>query len=210
MAVAKGTLFIIAAPSGAGKTTLVKALINNLSDLMVSVSHTTRTKRANEMHGVNYYFIDHKEFEERIAQGDFLEYATIFDNLYGTSKRWVEDTLVAGTDVILEIDWQGHQQIKRLFQEAVSIFVLPPSLEDLQERLTARNQDHPDVIAKRFADAKETLSHVREFDYVVLNDQFEQALRDLIVIIKSDRMKRDRQLVKYATLLAAMLPEDSE
>lgn len=210
MAVAKGTLFIIAAPSGAGKTTLVKALINNLSELMVSVSHTTRVKRSNEMHGVNYYFINREEFNERIAQNDFLEYATIFDNLYGTSKRWVEETLQLGTDVILEIDWQGHQQVKQLFKEAVSIFVLPPSLEDLHQRLTARNQDGLDVIAKRFADAKETLSHVREFDYVVLNDQFEQALRDLIVIIKSDRLKKERQLTKYASLLETMLPCDSE
>lgn len=207
MAIAKGTLFIIAAPSGAGKTTLVKALINNVPELMVSVSHTTRPKRSNEMHGVNYYFIQQDEFEALIAQNDFLEYATIFDHLYGTSKRWVEETLRAGTDVILEIDWQGHQQIKKIFPEAVSIFVLPPSLGDLQERLTARNQDGADVIAKRFADAKETLLHVTEFDYVVLNDQFEQALRDLIIIIKSDRLKRGRQLVRYESLLATMLPE---
>jgi guanylate kinase len=205
-ALAMGTLFIIAAPSGAGKTTLVKALINNLSDLMVSVSHTTRTKRTNEMHGVNYYFVNHEAFQQLIQQGDFLEYATIFDHLYGTSKRWVEETLKTGTDVILEIDWQGHQQIKRLFSSTVSIFVLPPSLEDLRERLTSRDLDHPDVIAKRLADAEETLSHVREFDYIVLNDHFEQALRDLIVIIKAERLRKDRQLVKHATLLATLLP----
>lgn len=205
----KGSLFVIAAPSGAGKTTLVKALINNISDIMVSVSHTTRPKRDNEVHGVNYYFIDHAAFNERIKQDDFLEYATIFDHLYGTSRRWVEETLQSGSDVILEIDWQGHQQVKRLFNEVVSIFVLPPSLDDLKQRLTGRNQDHPDVIAKRFADAKETLSHVAEFDYIVLNDQFEQALHDLIIIVKGNRLKKDKQLARYATLLSSMLPVDS-
>lgn len=204
-----GTLFVIAAPSGAGKTTLVKALINNLSDLMVSVSHTTRPKRANEVHGVNYYFVTHETFEQLIQQGDFLEHATIFDHLYGTSKHWVEETLKTGTDVILEIDWQGHQQIKDIFKDAVSIFVLPPSLEDLQERLTSRDLDHPDVIAKRLADADQTLSHVREFDYIVLNDQFEQALRDMLVIIKAERLRKAHQLVKHAKLLATLLPTTS-
>jgi len=209
MTIAKGTLFIIAAPSGAGKTTLVKALINNVSDIMVSVSHTTRPKRSNEVHGVNYYFVDHTAFQERIDQGDFLEYATIFEHLYGTSRRWVEETLLAGTDVILEIDWQGHNQVKRIFKDAVSIFVLPPSLQDLKQRLTGRNLDHPDVIAKRYADAKVTLSHVTEFDYVVLNDQFEQALHDLIIIVKSNRLQAVKQLEKYKELLVDMLPSGS-
>jgi guanylate kinase len=162
------------------------------------------------VHGVNYYFTDQQTFEAHIQQGDFLEYATIFDNLYGTSKRWVQETLIAGMDVILEIDWQGHQQVKRLFNEAVSIFVLPPSLDDLKERLTGRKTDDPEVIAKRFADAKETLSHVQEFDYVVLNDHFEQALHDLIIVVKNDRLRRDRQLVKHAALIAAMLPAASD
>lgn len=205
MSTPKGTLFVIAAPSGAGKTTLVKALINNLSNIMVSVSHTTRPKRQNEVHAVNYYFIDHDAFQNLIQQGDFLEYATIFDNLYGTSKRWVEETLLTGTDVILEIDWQGHQQVKKIFPEAVSIFVLPPSLEDLKERLTNRNLDPNDVIAKRFLDAKETLSHAQEFDFIVLNAQFEQALHDLIIIIKSCRLKKEKQLLRFDTLLATML-----
>ena len=172
---------------------------------MVSVSHTTRPKRQNEVHGVNYYFIDKNTFQKLIDQGDFLEHATIFDHLYGTSKRWVEETLIAGTDVILEIDWQGHQQVKKIFPQAESIFVLPPSMQDLKDRLTNRNLDQPDIIVKRFADAKETLSHTQEFDYIILNDQFERALRDLIIIIKANRLRRERQLVEYQELLSTML-----
>src|SRR5262245_24777909 len=139
-----GNLFVIAAPSGAGKTSLVKALVDSMPNITVSISHTTRPKRPGELHGKNYYFVNNAEFQRMIDHNDFLEYATIFDNLYGTSKSSVEQTLKKGIDVILEIDWQGHQQIKRLFPHAISIFILPPSLKDLQSRLIKRNQDHPD------------------------------------------------------------------
>ena len=196
-----GNLFVIAAPSGAGKTTLVKALIDSLSHITVSISHTTRPKRPNEIDGINYYFVDKTEFERMIAHHDFLEYANIFDHLYGTSKSWVEKTLAQGIDVILEIDWQGHQQIKKLFPDSISIFILPPSLEDLRDRLHTRNQDHPDIIKKRLADAKETLSHLAEFDYIVVNDEFTHAAHDLTCIVEAERLEQQRQVVKYAELI---------
>jgi guanylate kinase len=197
-----GTLYIIAAPSGTGKTTLVKSLVDSLPNITVSVSHTTRPIRPSEMHGINYYFLDKAEFERMIAHGDFLEYATIFDHLYGTSKTWVEQTLQKGTDVILEIDWQGYEQIKALFPDSIGIFILPPSLKDLQGRLYKRNQDHPDIIKKRLNDAKETMSHLHEFDYVVMNDDFVNALHDLKIIIEAGRLTQKRQTAKYAKLIA--------
>jgi len=197
-----GNLFVVAAPSGAGKTTLVKAVTSALSNIIVSISHTTRLKRPSEAHGINYYFVDKTEFQRMIDHQDFLEYATIFDNLYGTSKSWVKQTLEKGTDVILEIDWQGHQQIKHLFPQAVSIFILPPSLNDLQFRLITRNQDHPDIIKKRLADAQETASHFHEFDYLVMNDDFAAAQHDLSTIIEASRLLCKRQSAKYAQLIA--------
>lgn len=196
-----GNLYVIAAPSGTGKTSLVKALVDSMPKITVSISHTTRGKRPNEVNGLNYYFIDKEEFQTKIGKGHFLEYATIFDNFYGTCKEWVQDTLAQGTDVILEIDWQGQQQIKRLFKDAISIFILPPSLDDLRNRLVTRNQDHPDIIKKRLADAKETVSHVHEFDYVVINDDFSHALHDLKVIVESGRLLQKRQTPKLAKLL---------
>ncbi|EKD70004.1 MAG: Guanylate kinase [uncultured bacterium] len=192
-----GNLYVIAAPSGTGKTTLVHTLVNSLDHITVSISYTTRSKRSNEIEGKNYYFIDKNEFEQRIAQHDFLEYATIFDNYYGTSKQWVEETLAKGTDVILEIDWQGHQQIKKLFPNAISIFILPPSLAALKDRLTSRNQDDPNVIKKRLADAKKTVSHIHEFDYIVINDDFQQACLDLKSIIESGRLAEKRQSIRF-------------
>lgn len=196
-----GNLFIIAAPSGTGKTTLVHALVQSMRDVMVSISHTTRVKRPNEEHGLNYYFIDRTEFERMITHGDFLEYATVFDQLYGTSKSWVEQTLAKGKDVILEIDWQGHQQIKHLFPHSISIFILPPSLEVLKDRLIKRNQDHPDIIKKRLADVQETISHIHEFDYVVINDDFTHALAELQTVIASGRLLQRRQTAKHARLI---------
>lgn len=196
-----GNLYVIAAPSGTGKTTLGKALVDALPKITVSISHTTRAKRSNEMHGINYYFIEKPEFERMVAQHDFLEHAVIFDNLYGTSKRWVEETLQKGIDVVLEIDWQGHQQIKQLFPHSISIFILPPSLEDLRERLIKRNQDHPEIIKQRLADAKETVSHIDEFNYVVINDDFVKALDDLKIIIEAGRLSSRRQITKFAGLV---------
>lgn len=196
-----GNLYVIAAPSGTGKTTLVKALVDSLPKITVSISHTTRAKRPSEMHGVNYYFIDKNEFEHKIEHGDFLEHATIFDNYYGTSKSWVAETLAKGIDVILEIDWQGHQQIKHLFNDAIGIFILPPSLDSLQDRLVKRNQDEPEIIKKRLADAQRAVSHMREFDYVVVNDDFVSALHDLKTIVEAGRFLRSRQVNKYANLI---------
>ncbi len=197
----QGNLYVIAAPSGAGKTTLVKALVDTMPNITVSISHTTRPKRPGEMNGVNYYFIDKTEFQQMIDHQDFLEYAVIFDNLYGTSKSWVKQTLDEGKDVILEIDWQGHQQIKQLFPDSISIFILPPSLNDLQNRLIKRNQDHPDVIKKRLADVKETVSHIKEFDYVVINDDFVSALHYLKTIVEAGRLLQKCQQFKFAALI---------
>lgn len=200
-----GNLYVVAAPSGAGKTTLVKALVDSTPNITVSISHTTRPKRPNETHGENYYFIARNEFEQMIAKHEFLEHAQIFDNLYGTSKKWVKDTLAKGIDVILEIDWQGHQQIKNLFPQTTSIFILPPSLDDLKERLIKRNQDHPDIIEKRLADVKETIQHLPEFDYVVVNDEFDHALHDLQTIISAGRLLQKCQMVRYQHLIDSLV-----
>lgn len=196
-----GILYVIAAPSGAGKTSLVKALSEVLPHLTVSISHTTRPKRSNEIHGVNYFFVSKTEFQDLIVQDEFLEHAIIFGELYGTAKTVVKDTLAKGIDVILEIDWQGHQQIKKLFPNAVSIFILPPSLDDLEKRLLLRNQDKPEIIKDRLMDAKETLSHIPEFNYLVINDDFNKALHDLKVIIEATRLTCNRQLMVHAKLL---------
>lgn len=200
-----GNLFVIAAPSGTGKTTLVKALTDQLSNLTVSISHTTRYQRPNEVNGVNYHFIDQSTFDAMIDHDDFLEHATIFGNGYGTSKSMVQQTLQKGIDVILEIDWQGHQQIKNLFPDSTSIFILPPSFVDLKNRLETRNQDKPEIIEVRLADAQETLHHIHEFDYIVLNDDFDRAVADLSTIILAGRLSQKRQIAKFASLLSTFL-----
>lgn len=196
-----GNLYIIAAPSGTGKTSLVKALVESMQNITVSISHTTRPMRPNEIDGVNYYFIAKAQFEQMIAHHDFLEHATIFDHYYGTSKRWVNETLANGVDVILEIDWQGHQQIKHLFPKSTSIFILPPSIDHLRHRLVTRNQDHPDIIAQRLADARQTVSHIHEFDYIIVNDQFADAVSDLKSIVTSGRLLTIRQTAKLTRLI---------
>jgi len=196
-----GNLYVISAPSGTGKTSLVKTLVDSIPTISVSISHTTRPKRPAEEHGVNYYFIDKNEFLRMSEHHDFLEYATVFNNLYGTSRSWVESMLNRGIDVILEIDWQGALQIQQLFSDCISIFIVPPSLDALSQRLLQRNQDKPDVIRKRLADAQETLSHIFNYDYVVLNDDFETALNDLKTIILAGRLTKQRQIKKLAPLL---------
>jgi guanylate kinase len=198
----RGNLFVVAAPSGAGKTSLVKALVESMQGVTVSISHTTRDMRPGEAHGINYYFVEKSEFQRMVDHDDFLEHATIFDNWYGTSKTWVQQTLAKGIDVILEIDWQGHQQIKHLFPESIGIFILPPSLAILAERLIKRNQDHPDVIKKRLDDVKLTVSHMREFEYLVINDDFSLALDSLKTIISAGRLLQKRQSGKYKGLIA--------
>lgn len=192
-----GILYVVAAPSGAGKTSLVKSLTEALSNITVSISHTTRAKRPGEKNGINYHFVDNAKFETLIKKGEFLEFATIFDCYYGTSKKWVEETLASGTDVILEIDWQGHQQIKKLFPDAISIFILPPSLKILKKRLVERNQDSLETVNIRLADAKDTISHVGEFDYLIVNDDFEFAVHDLCCIVEAGRLGTKRQAAKF-------------
>lgn len=196
-----GNLFVIAAPSGTGKTSLVEALVNSMDNISVSISHTTRPMRPGEEDGEDYFFIDSDKFNDMIKHDEFLEHADVFEHQYGTSNAWVEKLRHDGVDVILEIDWQGHQQIKKLFPDSISIFILPPSREDLRVRLTGRQQDKADVIEKRLADVRETVSHVDEFDYLVLNDEFDHALADLQIIVKACRLLESAQRRKYATLI---------
>jgi len=196
-----GNLYVIAAPSGTGKTSLVKAIVETMPDITVSISHTTRKKRPAEVHGLNYYFIEEAEFQSMIANNEFLEHAVVFDNLYGTSRKWAEETLARGIDVILEIDWQGAQQIQHLFPDCISIFILPPSLQTLADRLLHRNQDSSGVIQQRLADVREATSHIHEFTYVVMNDNFAKAKHDLITIIEAGRLLQRCQSEKYAPLL---------
>ncbi|MGI9277796.1 MAG: guanylate kinase [Endozoicomonas sp.] len=184
----KGKLYIIAAPSGAGKTSLVKAMVESTPHVRVSVSHTTRSIRPGEKDGVNYHFVEKDEFQGLLNKGEFLEHAEVFGNYYGTSEAWVRKQLETGEDVILEIDWQGAQQVRRLMPEAVSIFILPPSLEALRERLTGRGTDDMEIIERRMNQAVSEMSHYGEFDYLVINDEFDLALRDLQTIIRSRRL----------------------
>ncbi|HSW70791.1 MAG TPA: guanylate kinase [Gammaproteobacteria bacterium] len=203
-----GNLFIIAAPSGTGKTTLVRALVNGMPGLAVSISHTTRMKRPNEKNGLNYFFISEAEFRRMIEKGEFLEYATVFDAFYGTSALWVKETLQKGIDVVLEIDWQGMQQIKALIPSSISIFILPPSLDNLRARLVNRNQDKPQVIQNRLADVKETISHIHEFDYVVINDDFAEALSELKLLVQANRLLQRRQCERYTQLLTKLIADE--
>lgn len=200
-----GNLYVISAPSGAGKTTLVKALVDTMPNITVSISHTTRPRRPAETHGVNYYFIEQNEFANMIAANEFLEHATIFNNSYGTSRAWVDKTIASGTDVILEIDWQGCQQIQEIFPECICIFILPPSFDALANRLRSRNQDNPDVIKQRLTDAKAATAHIHEYDYVVLNDDFDTAVTDLRNIVYAGRLLQRNQTVKYAELISELI-----
>jgi guanylate kinase len=205
-----GNLYVISAPSGTGKTTLVKALVESVAGITVSISHTTRMRRPAEEHGVNYYFIDKAEFKRMQDQHDFLESAMVFGNYYGTSKRWVEETLAKGQDVILEIDWQGGLQIQKLFPHCTSIFILPPSVTDLYQRLIKRNQDNHDIIKQRIADVRESTRHVHDYGYVVINDDFASALQDLKTIILAGRLLQKRQTIKFAHILSQLATADIE
>jgi len=205
MSTATGTLFTISAPSGAGKTSLVEALVARVPALTVSVSHTTRPQRRGEVDGVNYHFVEPAAFQAMLGEGAFLEHAEVFGNCYGTSQAWVQERLSAGTDVILEIDWQGAQQVKRLMPETCSIFILPPSRETLHERLTARGQDDPDTIARRMDQAVAEMSHYVEYDYLVFNDDFERALDELAAIVVSCRLRTRAQGERHADTLARLL-----
>lgn len=198
----RGTLFIVTAPSGAGKTSLVKALVDSEQRLRVSVSHTTRTKRPGENDGVNYHFVDKPKFMEMLQAGAFFESAEVYGNHYGTSQLWVNEQLDAGLDVILEIDWQGAEQVRNLDPSACSIFILPPSLEALETRLRDRAQDDTETIEKRMSEAVAEISHVAEADFVVINDDFDTALADLAAIVRSRRLTVKYQETNQAALLA--------
>ncbi|WGL15465.1 guanylate kinase [Microbulbifer bruguierae] len=201
----KGTLYTVSAPSGAGKTSLVKALIENDSQVTVSVSHTTRPMRPGETDGINYHFVSRDEFVEMLGRAAFLEHAQVFENFYGTSKAWVEETLASGRDVILEIDWQGAAQVRKQIPETVGIFILPPSQQALQERLTGRGQDAQSVIDKRMAQAINEMSHYVETDYLIINDDFTAALTELRAILVAERQRLARQQVEHAALLQSLL-----
>ena len=201
----QGTLFIVSAPSGAGKTSLVRALREECPGLAVSVSHTTRAQRPGEQHGRDYFFVDREVFGRMVNDGEFLEHARVFDNQYGTARSTVEAALARGEDVILEIDWQGARQIRELMPACRSIFVLPPSREALEERLSARGQDDTATIARRMADAISEMSHYGEYDYLVINDDFRVALGELRTIIAASRLHTPRQSAQQQHLIDALL-----
>jgi guanylate kinase len=200
-----GNLYIIAAPSGAGKTSLVKALLDADPLVKLSISYTTRQPRPGEADGEHYHFVDDTLFMQMLSEGDFLESALVHGARYGTSQTQVERILKAGNDLILEIDWQGAAQVRKLYPESIGIFILPPSIEALRQRLNNRRQDSDEVIARRVAAAREEMSHVAEFDYVTINDIFEVALHDLLAIVRAQRLKRDVQLRDHAALLEKLL-----
>ncbi len=201
----RGRLFVIAAPSGAGKTSLVRALLQAEPALHLSVSHTTRSRRPTEADGREYHFVSAAAFRELIRRGQFLEHAQVFDNLYGTSREFVEQRLAAGQDVVLEIDWQGAQQVRRALPQCVSIFILPPSRAALAQRLASRATDSAAVIERRLRDAAADMAHYREFDYVVVNDDFAQAVADLRRIVAGDAADLSSSRAGLKPLLAELL-----
>lgn len=200
-----GTLFTVSAPSGAGKTSLVNALAGSTEGIKVSVSHTTRSLRPGEVDGVNYNFVSHEQFQAMVAKAEFLEHAQVFTNYYGTSKTWVKEMLASGTDVILEIDWQGAQQVRRQIPSAIGVFILPPSQETLLQRLTGRGQDGENVIQARMAEAKNEISHYVEADYLIVNDLFDQALNEFRSIVCAQRQTLEKQQQKHQHMLQELL-----
>ncbi|MBN1684624.1 MAG: guanylate kinase [Gammaproteobacteria bacterium] len=204
-----GTLYIVSAASGTGKTSLMTTLVASLPNLKISISYTTRAPRPSEKNGKDYFFVSQEKFDELIVRGEFLEYAHIFGRSYATSRTIVERDLKAGTDIILEIDWQGARQIREKIPEAVSIFILPPSQIALHERITGRDQDHPDMIRKRLAAAAEEISHYAEYDYLVVNDDFNEALEVLKCIIKANRYRQAKQAEKLQSLLAELVEKQT-
>jgi len=196
-----GDLFVVVAPSGAGKTSLVNRLLEAERGIRLSVSHTTRAPRAGEVDGRDYHFVAREAFEAMIAAGDFLEHADVYGNYYGTSRRWIEQELAGEHDVLLEIDWQGARQVRKLFPRMVGIFVLPPSLAELRRRLTDRGKDSPAVIERRMASAREEISLVLEFEYIIVNEQFDVALADLQAVVRAARLSRERGASRLSRLL---------
>ena len=211
MTISQGKLFVVSAPSGAGKTSLVKALVDKHQDIQVSVSHTTRTKRRDEQDGINYHFVSRSDFEELDRQDGFLESAEVFGNLYGTGKQAVDQSLALGNHLVLEIDWQGAQQIRRRLPDAELIFILPPSMSSLRERLNQRGQDDNDTINCRMAEAISEMSHYNEFDYIIVNDNFDSALEQIRSITIGDAadLAVQAQNVHLVSLLENLLPGQS-
>ncbi|BDM66107.1 guanylate kinase [Shewanella sp. NFH-SH190041] len=205
---ARGNLFIVSAPSGAGKSSLISALLKDQpADMQVSVSHTTRQPRPGEVHGQHYHFVSVDEFKVLIEQGAFFEWAEVFGNFYGTSRLVIEQTLAQGIDVFLDIDWQGAQQVKTLMPEAIGIFILPPSRRELEQRLTGRGQDSDEVIAGRMAQAVSEMSHYHEYDFIIINDDFDTALADMRAIIRSQRLTGASQIHAHSGMLNDLLAE---
>ncbi|MEK7779088.1 MAG: guanylate kinase [Pseudomonadota bacterium] len=199
-----GDLFIISAPSGAGKTSLVKSLLQSDLGLNLSISYTTRLPRSSEVDGEDYHFVSRETFQRMLNNGEFLESAEVYGNFYGTSEKWIHEKISAGQDIVLEIDCQGAKQVQRIFTRSIGIFILPPSLEALAMRLNSRGQDDPEVIQKRLAAAREEVSHIHDFDYIVINNQLEYALHELVCIIKAERLRKHRQLIKYHALISQL------
>jgi len=205
MAQTRGNLFILSAPSGAGKSSLINALLKKHSDMKVSVSHTTRSPRPGEENGVHYHFVTTDEFKALITKDDFFEWAQVFDNYYGTSKQAIESQLDAGIDVFLDIDWQGAQQVRKIMPSVQTIFILPPSKAELEQRLNNRGQDSADVIASRMAKAQSETSHFNEYDFVIVNDDFDTALNDIETIVMAQRLTLSVQEVRNKKLLNDLL-----
>jgi guanylate kinase len=201
----KGILYTVSAPSGAGKTSLVNALVQSNPEVCVSVSHTTRPIRPGEKDGVNYHFVSHEQFETMLREHAFLEHARVFKNLYGTSRQWVVETLDAGLDVILEIDWQGAKQVREQLPDTVSLFILPPSLTSLRQRLTGRGQDNNEVIEARMDEAISEMSHYTDADYLIINDDFTTALAQFQALITSQHLRLARQAQIHKNLLRDLL-----
>ena len=200
-----GNLFIVSAPSGTGKTSLVNALLRSNRQIDLSVSYTTRSPRPGETDGKEYHFINRETFLNMAKHGDFLESAEVYGNLYGTSQTWIETETSCGRDILLEIDWQGAAQVRRKFPDCITIFILPPSLQALEERLKARAQDSASVIATRLQAAQEDIAHVAEFDYVIINDKLDQALQQLSAVVVAAGLRRERQLDSLETLINQLL-----
>lgn len=199
-----GSIFLIAAPSGAGKSSLVKELLARDPGLYLSISHTTRTPRPGEQDGREYHFVSRAEFNAMRERGEFLESAEVYGNGYGTSATWICTQLEMGNDVVLEIDWQGAQQVRKLFPACIDIFILPPSLQSLEQRLIGRGTDSKEVIDRRLAAAHEDLSHAGEFEYVIINDQFSDAVEDLVAVVRSGRCRRQQQFLRRPQILSTL------
>ena len=200
-----GNLYVVAAPSGAGKTTLVRMLLAAEPAVHLSVSFTTRAPRSGEQDGREYHFVDIASFRGMIERHDFLEWAEVHGNFYGTSKKWIADQLATGHDVLLEIDWQGAQQVRQIFPEAIGVFILPPSMDELTRRLTGRGTDSAEVVARRLAAAQAEMRHVGEFDYVIINNRLEQALDELRAVVVASRLTCKAQRARHAALIARLI-----